>query len=446
MKYVTPILLLFALLFRYPAHAQPDNTDAQQLITRLLTNNELRVAQPQQVRLLYNVLQYQPAWFGKNQCWRPLLQYLQQGPALGLGDSLYKAAGTRAAADTPLVTLRDTVAADILLTDAAICFFEQVLYGSQPPALDYNGLHYTPDCVAVPLLLAAALEAGQFEGFMQQYENPTPPYKALKATLAQLLLQQRDSSTAQQIQQLGQALNTLRWLHCLLRQHPLTIVVNIPAASLLLFKADSIAMQSRVITGKKSTPTPLFTSCLSEVVLFPYWTVPHTIATRELLPMIKKDVHFLTANQFVLLDKNGKTVAPETVNWQKITAASFTYTLRQSTGCDNALGLVKLNFYTPYGVYLHDTPWKVLYNLNKRYMSHGCVRVENILPIAYQVLPGKAAEMKAILAQGQKRHPQPVVFTVPQTVPVIVLYNTAWFDADLQVRFYADPYRKTTGL
>lgn len=423
------------------ATAQQPETTVQQLLTRLTSQNEPNVQRLHQVRLFYSCNQHKLAWMDKDGLWQQLLYYISQAPLLGIETGYAAAPGIKMAADTPLVTLTDTVTADILLTDAAICFFEEVLYGTHAPALSYNGLNYTADCFSVPLLLATAVASKQFSGFLQQYENATQPYKAVKAKLAELL-QSRDTAAAGQMRQLAETLNTLRWLHCLQQQYPALVVVNIASANLLLFNKDSVIMESRVIVGKKSTPTPLFTACLSDVVLYPYWTVPHSIATRELLPMIKLNRQILKTGNFEILDKRGKTVAPASIDWQKLNAANFPYTLRQSTGCDNALGVIKLNFYTPFGVYLHDTPWKMLFRLNKRFGSHGCIRVEHLLPIVYQALPDKTSLIDSILSEGEARHPQPVTLPVPQSLPIVVINNTAWVDSAWHVQFFTDPYRK----
>lgn len=443
MKYSIVIIAFIITAGCLPVTAQQLTADARQLITKLISDNELMVQQPQQVRLFYSCNQFKPAWLGKDTLWQPLLRYIAQAPLLGLHSGYAAYAGVRMAADTPFATLRDSMVADILLTDVAIRFFEDVLYGTHVPELGYNGLHYTPECFSVPLLLATSVEAHQFHSFLQQYENTTPPYRAVKAALAEWLAAPQDSAAASRVRQLGETLNTLRWLYCLQQLYPAAVVINIPSASLLLFNKDSIAMECRVIAGKKSTPTPLFTTCLSEVVLFPYWTVPHTIATRELLPMIKMNPRFLTANNFQILDSKGRIVKPAAINWQQLNARNFPYTIRQSTGCDNALGVVKFNFYTPWGVYLHDTPWKILFRLNKRFNSHGCIRVEKILPLAYQALPDKTGEIDTVLAQGQARHPQPVVLPVTRTLPVVVVYHTAWFDSAMRVQFYPDIYNKS---
>ena len=51
---------------------------------------------------------------------------------------------------------------------------------------------------------------------------------------------------------------------------------------------------------------------------------------------------------------------------------------RQDPGDNNSLGSVKINFPSPDGVYMHDTPHKGLFNDEFRFDSSGCVRIQNI--------------------------------------------------------------------
>ncbi|WP_247679955.1 MULTISPECIES: L,D-transpeptidase family protein [Chitinophaga] len=243
------------------------------------------------------------------------------------------------------------------------------------------------------------------------------------------------------LQDLYKGLNEIRWLHYYKMQASV-VLVNIPSTTLVLYEHGKPVLYSRVITGKKSTPTPTLGSCITEVILFPYWTVPNKIAVGELLPHIKRDRQYLADNQFVILDKRGRIVNPSDINWNNLSRSNFPYTIRQNTGCDNSLGIVKLNFYSPFGIYLHDTPGKNLFMLQQRFFSHGCVRVEEAVQLAHMLLDKEAAAMMALEAKGSQPDQHPVIFPVPATTYVLILYNTAWPDATGQVRFYEDVYGK----
>ncbi|HEX6181425.1 MAG TPA: L,D-transpeptidase family protein, partial [Chitinophagaceae bacterium] len=243
------------------------------------------------------------------------------------------------------------------------------------------------------------------------------------------------------ISELKITLNTIRWLNCI-KSAGSVIVVNIPSASLLVYENGEVILESRVIVGKKTTRTPTLTSKVTEVVLYPYWMVPKSIATKELLPLIKKNPGYLNLNNMQVLDARGKVMNPADIDWNALSTNYFPYVLRQSTGCDNSLGLVKLNFYNPYNVYLHDTPWKVLFAANKRYFSHGCMRVEKAIELAHLLLEGNTMAVDSLEEKGCLINQSPVAVPASLQMPVFVLYNTAWIDSSANVSFDEDIYNR----
>jgi len=250
---------------------------------------------------------------------------------------------------------------------------------------------------------------------------------------------------AARLRELNYALNTIRWLSCI-KQSKKIIVVNIPSATLLVYDDGKVVLESKIIVGKRSTPTPLLNSTVTEVVLYPYWMVPHSIATKELLPSIKRNIGFIDANGYQVINRLGEIVDHYKIDWAALSASDFPYMIRQSTGCDNALGLVKLNFYNPYSVYLHDTPNKSLFGLNKRYFSHGCMRVEKAMDLARFVLKNNSIAIDTLSEKGCLQNQSPVIVPADENIPVFVLYNTAWVDSAGRVSFSEDIYRKNQFL
>jgi L,D-transpeptidase YcbB len=247
------------------------------------------------------------------------------------------------------------------------------------------------------------------------------------------------------LEELKWALNTTRWLSCI-KQSQKVIVVNIPSANLLVYDHGNVILESRIIGGKKLTPTPTLCSKVTEVILYPYWMVPYKIATKELLPSIKRNIGYLEEGNYQVIDQQGKVMNPYKINWQLLSTAYFPYTIRQSTGCDNSLGVVKLNFYNPYSVYLHDTPMKRLFSLNRRYFSHGCMRVEKAIELAHLVLKNNAIAIDTLEEKGCLHNQSPVTVTADEIMPVFVLYNTAWINGSGKIGFYEDIYEREKAL
>lgn len=263
--------------------------------------------------------------------------------------------------------------------------------------------------------------------------------------LSKIFIYALNIPVATRIEELKIALNQLRWLQKA-RQTEDVVLVNIPSANLLVYDNNRLILGSKIIVGKSSTPTPTFTSRISEIILYPYWHVPNKIAVNELLPAVKRNVGYLDANNYQVLNRNGAVVSPWKINWSSLSASNFPYIIRQSTGCDNSLGIVKLNFYTPYGVYLHDTPGKSLFSYQKRYYSHGCMRVEKAIELAHLVLKGNEIAIDTLEEKGCLLHQSPLVVPANNQMALFVLYNTAWIDQDMNIIFCDDVYKKNKAV
>ena len=250
---------------------------------------------------------------------------------------------------------------------------------------------------------------------------------------------------AVRIQHLSLAINYYRWLYCLSRTEPV-IVVNIPAAYLKVYNEGRVILGMRIIVGKPATPTPTLSSRIQEIILYPYWTVPHSIATKELLPSIKRNRNYIDDNNYQVLNKQGQILDPSTINWSALSTAYFPYVIRQSTGCDNALGLLKLNFYNPYSVYLHDTPSKSLFMLNRRYFSHGCMRLENPTELGQLVLGDNSMAIDTLEQKGCLLNQSPITVPVSKHLPVVVWYNPAGVTPNGRLVYYEDVYHKLSWM
>jgi L,D-transpeptidase YcbB len=153
------------------------------------------------------------------------------------------------------------------------------------------------------------------------------------------------------------------------------IWVNIPSYHLKVVDTDTIALESKVIVGKVLTPTPTLSSKISDIVLYPTWTVPSSIIEKDLLPSLKKNPNALARRGLYLVGGSGRRINPANINWNKYKKA-IPYMVQQASGDRNALGIIKFNFENPYAVYLHDTNQRYLFENSFRCLSHGCVRVQ----------------------------------------------------------------------
>jgi len=243
------------------------------------------------------------------------------------------------------------------------------------------------------------------------------------------------------IRELEASLDFIRWSGEL-RKKEMTLILNIPAARLWTYQNGNIVLESKVIVGKPSTPTPMLTGIIDELVLYPFWMVPHKIATREMLPEIRKDIRYLERGNYQVLNRQGRIVNPYSINWQGLSTSYFPFVIRQSTGCDNALGTVKFDFDNPFAVYLHDTPGKELFARRSRFFSHGCMRLEKPVELAHLLLEHNRIAIDTLTEKGCLLQQKPISVKAERKAGLIVHYNTAWFDNQAGVIFYSDIYSR----
>jgi len=371
----------------------------------------------------------------------PLFRLLATASTYGLNEKDYQyqfISGVKSGNWKP-ENREDSLRMNLLLTDAALHFFSDVSFGNSKMPLGYEGIKVPKRKInldeIVPIMKI------NDTGAASSIEPRNAGYRSLKATLNELKDSNDSRLNSKKRFELAAAMNFARKLDVLMIDS-VVVIVNIPSATLMVYDHGRITLESKVIVGKPSTRTPTLSSRITEVVLFPYWVVPRKIATLELLPLIQLNTKYLENNGFQVLNEKWQVIDPSTVPWKNLSPSNFPYTLRQSTGCDNSLGLIKLNFLSPYSVYLHDTPWKSLFSFKRRYFSHGCIRVQKAAELAKIILGDKAEIIDTLNNQKLQDHLLPVNLAASRVVPVVVIYSTAWFDGTGKILYSDDIYRR----
>jgi murein L,D-transpeptidase YcbB/YkuD len=249
------------------------------------------------------------------------------------------------------------------------------------------------------------------------------------------------------IHQIELNLERWRWLPAELGQKH--IRVNIAGFGLDVVENDKVILAMKVVVGKNYKRTPVFSGKMTYLEINPYWNVPASIATEELLPKIQQDVGYLKKEQMKVLrntdKKRNEFVNPGEVNWHELSEDNFPYRLRQEPGPKNPLGRIKFMFPNKYGVYLHDTSEPALFKRTRREFSHGCIRIEKPFEFAEYVLrndPDWTREnIEAAVALQKNR-----VVMLPEPIAVHILYWTAWVDEDGTVQFRDDIYDRDLDL
>jgi len=201
------------------------------------------------------------------------------------------------------------------------------------------------------------------------------------------------------------------------------VMVNVPTQKLEVVDNGTIALTSPVIVGKPEAPTPILRADANGVTVNPPWNIPTKIMRKEILPKLHADPGYLREHNMVWREGGG---------------------IQQRPGGKNALGRVKLDLPNRFDVYLHDTPSKKLFGRDERDLSHGCVRVEKILPLASYALTGddsSVSSLSSAVASGKTKY-----FPLSEPLPIYIAYWTVFVDADGSVEFRPDLYDRDQRL
>jgi murein L,D-transpeptidase YcbB/YkuD len=402
----------------------------------------------QDVHRFYDQRTHQPKWVDGSTVDRAAsaIELLKTAPTHGLDADDYGVAtlerqvaaasardGTAQAADA-LARL------DVQITASLLSFGRDVAVGrSDPSAISavWKKRRASPD------LVATLNDARDLPAWILGVQPHHPEYDRLRQTLAALLAR-RDASTAgidQQVRRIGLNLERWRWLPDDLGDRHL--LINVPAFQLRVREHDTTVLTMRVIVGKADGhETPLFSDEMESIVFSPYWNVPDSIATTEIAPAMLKSADYLARENMEVLrpTKSGpQPVDPSAIDWSDPRQVKM-LSVRQRPGARNALGTVKFLFPNEFNVYLHDTPTRQLFTRDARALSHGCVRVAEPRELAAYLLRDTQQwndrTISAAMAAGVERHVK-----LAETVPVHIVYFTAWIDDDGTLQLLPDIYR-----
>jgi murein L,D-transpeptidase YcbB/YkuD len=265
-----------------------------------------------------------------------------------------------------------------------------------------------------------------------------------RATLAAL-----NTPVAKRVQQLELALERLRWLPDLASGR--FVGINIPMFRLWAWDAAQpaeVPISMGVVVGKAlNTRTPVLSSDMRYLIFRPYWNVPRSILTKEVLPAMARDAGYLQRNDMELVQGGGDDAHAVSASREAVEMLQQgALRLRQRPGPKNSLGLVKFIFPNDDNVYLHDTPTTRLFGQVRRDFSHGCVRLEDPVALAQWVLNDQPQWTRARIEEAMAGSTTQRVDLL-QPIPVILFYMTAMvMPSDQTLHFAPDIYGHDAAL
>jgi murein L,D-transpeptidase YcbB/YkuD len=307
---------------------------------------------------------------------------------------------------------------ELLVSDAVLSYADALARGAMPVERRIEDEALTPEPIDVAAALDAAIGSPDPAAVIEGLAPTTPTYQALREVLQRYRSDTPvgEKTTTNRLREIEVNLERQRWLP---RRLPAERVwVNAADARLVFYRADRPVFSTRVIVGQdeKRNQSPEFRVTIDGILFNPPWNVPGDIATEEILPKISHDPNYLTRHNMVLLPNGG---------------------LQQLPGPGAALGQIKFEMENRFDVYLHDTPSKDLFNRDNRRISHGCIRVQNPRELAALLMQQPIDTINHTIAMGSTTRRN-----LPASVPVFVVYQTAFVDSNDTLQFRPDVYNR----
>lgn len=188
------------------------------------------------------------------------------------------------------------------------------------------------------------------------------------------------------------------------------------------FEGKKKAFTMKVVVGKETHNNMMFKGDLKQIVFSPYWDLIPDIIRQEIVPAMAKNPNYLAKHNMEVTGTSGGIPV-----------------VRQLPGEENSLGRVKNLFHNSFNIYFHNTPAKSLFSKDKRAYSNGCIRLSEPAKLAEYLLRSKpewtADKIAEAMNSGKERY-----VSLKNSVPVIIIYYTAWVDENGLLNFRDDIY------
>ena len=327
----------------------------------------------------------------------------------------------------------DRALADVALTGAVLTYMADLALGRPDLQSIDADMGLPRRSMNFSALLNEALRHRRLARMLADLSPKHEEYRALRAALP---------AAGDKAETISANMERWRWLPPAFEGD--RVAINAASAELDLWLGGKHILSSRVVVGRPSSRTPIFRAEGAGVTVNPSWTIPMSIAAKEILPKLKKDPAWLAKHDMFLIDGPADDPKGLRIDWRAIRSGTFPYQIRQNPGPHNPLGQIKLELPNRFSVYLHDTPIKADFNKAKRQLSHGCVRVEKIVQVATHALGGDITALQKI---GEaKAQAGTSYLPLNKKLPVYFLYWTAIPREDGRLQFLEDVYGRDQRL
>jgi L,D-transpeptidase YcbB len=438
----------------------PPSGFAAEFAQHLSTEGRLRVAEKADriaLKQFYEERRNEPVWVtptGFSLAATAVLAEIARADAWGLDASAFRLPALVKGGE---LTREQRAAAETALSLAVLEYARHARGGRTNPLSLSRNLDRTPQLLDPRSVIEAAASTDSPDAYLRALHPQHPQFERLRQ--AYLALKRSDPARVEHVvqtkgksskkkraaakAQAGPSLRTLlvnmeqwRWMPEDLGSF--YVWVNIPEYTVRVVKAGRVMHSERVVVGRATTQTPVFSHEMQQVIFHPYWGVPDSIKTNELLPSLARGNIGVLERQNLRVSYRGRDINPASVDWTKADMRKLH--VYQPPGGGNVLGVVKFRFPNKHDVYMHDTPSKSLFNASARAFSHGCMRVRDPLKLAELVLAEDRGWTAGRVTAAVQRGPKDNQINLTTKVPVHMTYFTAWVEDDGKLRIYGDVY------
>jgi murein L,D-transpeptidase YcbB/YkuD len=351
-----------------------------------------------------------PVWTTRQSQADSLMNAVLHAGDHGLAPELFHANLLRSPATLPALDR------ELLLSDAFLSYADALARGVMPIERRRDDETLAPEPIDVVAALDAAIGNPDPAAVIEALAPTTPTYRFLRQALQNFHAGSPvgGKTATTRLREIEVNLERERWLP---RRLPADRVwVNVADERLVMYRDDRPVFSTRVIVGQdeRRNQSPEFRAIISAIFFNPPWNIPSDIATDEILPKASRDPQYLARHNLVMLPDGG---------------------LQQPAGPNSGLGQLLFEMKNRFDVYLHDTPSKKLFSRDDRRISHGCIRVENLRDLAALLMQQPIDAINQTIATGSTTRSD-----LPEPVPVFVVYETAFADADGRLQFRPDVY------
>jgi len=218
------------------------------------------------------------------------------------------------------------------------------------------------------------------------------------------------------------------------------IIVDAGSATVSMYENGALVDSMRAVVGSNENQTPMMAALIRYANVNPYWNVPPPLNRLMVAPrVLEQGLGYLSERNYEVFANwsgNAPQLDPASVDWQAVKDGKLELRIGRRPGPGNSMGDIKFMMPNALGIYLHDTPDKTVFSKDDRWISNGCVRLEN------------AHRLAAWLFGSMPRGRDPSVeerVELSEPVPVFVTYLTAAVTGD-DVVFRVDRYQRDAAV